>query len=250
MICAACVLVGAWILMFLKVEPFLSWFYTLAWWSYIFLADAIVHLKTGNSLIINRRREFILLVLWSIPFWLVFELINVHIKNWYFVNAAPSLIVRRIAAAVDFATVLPGIFETLGLVEAFGIFSRVRIKPVRVSGALLGVVFTTGVLSLVLPLTLPRYFFPLVWGCLTFLLEPINYKLGGRSLIRDLEEGDAGKFVRLLLAGLICGALWETWNYWTSVKWIYTVPHFEGSKFFEMPFAGYLGFPPFAVTVQ
>ncbi|KPK87066.1 hypothetical protein AMJ80_12745 [bacterium SM23_31] len=52
---------------------------------------------------------------------------------------------------------------------------------------------------------------------------------------------------RLLLTGLICGLLWEFWNYWAAVKWIYTVPYFPEYKFFEMPVAGYLGFPPFAV---
>jgi hypothetical protein len=30
-------------------------------------------------------------------------------------------------------------------------------------------------------------------------------------------------------------------------KWIYTVPFFEELKLFEMPLAGFLGFPPFAV---
>jgi len=46
---------------------------------------------------------------------------------------------------------------------------------------------------------------------------------------------------------LICGALWEFWNYWSLSKWIYTVPFFEERKGFEMPFLGFLGFPPFTI---
>jgi hypothetical protein len=46
---------------------------------------------------------------------------------------------------------------------------------------------------------------------------------------------------------LICGFLWEFWNFWALSKWIYTVPLFEKGKGFEMPFLGFLGFPPFAV---
>jgi hypothetical protein len=49
------------------------------------------------------------------------------------------------------------------------------------------------------------------------------------------------------LAGFIAGGLWEFFNYWAQVKWIYTVPFFEELKLFEMPLAGFLGFPPFAV---
>ena len=41
--------------------------------------------------------------------------------------------------------------------------------------------------------------------------------------------------------------LWESWNYWAAAKWIYTVPWFEETKLFEMPFAGFIGFPPFAL---
>jgi hypothetical protein len=51
----------------------------------------------------------------------------------------------------------------------------------------------------------------------------------------------------LLLAGLVCGGLWEFWNFWAYTKWLYTVPFFEDVKWFEMPPLGFLGFPPFAV---
>jgi hypothetical protein len=50
------------------------------------------------------------------------------------------------------------------------------------------------------------------------------------------------------VAGLICGILWEFWNFWAPTKWIYTVPFFEEGKIFEMPVLGFLGFPPFAVS--
>ena len=54
-------------------------------------------------------------------------------------------------------------------------------------------------------------------------------------------------FAGLLLAGLACGLLWECWNYWAYPKWVYTVPVPPDVKLFEMPLAGYLGFPAFAV---
>jgi hypothetical protein len=75
----------------------------------------------------------------------------------------------------------------------------------------------------------------------------LNYLFGGRSLLRDLEKGKPGKIYLLLMAGLICGFLWELWNFWALAKWVYTVPFFERMKGFEMPFLGFLGFPPFAI---
>jgi predicted flap endonuclease-1-like 5' DNA nuclease len=51
----------------------------------------------------------------------------------------------------------------------------------------------------------------------------------------------------LLIAGGICGILWEFWNFWATTKWIYTVPFLEELKLFEMPLVGFLGFPPFTV---
>ncbi len=47
--------------------------------------------------------------------------------------------------------------------------------------------------------------------------------------------------------GLVCGLLWETWNFWARTKWIYTVPFFDRFKLFEMPVLGMVGFAPFAV---
>jgi hypothetical protein len=96
-------------------------------------------------------------------------------------------------------------------------------------------------------INIPEYFFPFIWVGFTLLLDPINYRLGGRSLLGDLEEGNPRKIYLLLIAGLICGLLWEFWNFWAFSKWIYTVPFFEKTKGFEMPFLGFLGFPPFAV---
>jgi hypothetical protein len=65
--------------------------------------------------------------------------------------------------------------------------------------------------------------------------------------LKDLEEGSPRKMYLFLIAGLICGFLWEFWNFWTRSKWVYTVPFFEEMRVFEMPLLGFLGFPPFAV---
>jgi hypothetical protein len=112
---------------------------------------------------------------------------------------------------------------------------------------MMGFLVLTGFSFMVLPLLIPRYTFPMVWLGFTLLLEPFNYLWAGGSLLRDLEKGRAGRLLRLLTAGGICGLLWEAFNIRALTKWIYTVPFFEGLKLFEMPLPGFLGFPPFAV---
>jgi hypothetical protein len=178
---------------------------------------------------------------------MLFELVNLRLGNWYYVMSPASRAVRWTGGVIAFASVLPGIVETLELLENLGFPRSVRVRPLSWSPRKEKVVLGLGLAFLVLPLLWPDTFFPLTWGSLVFLLEPWNRRHARRSFLRDLEAGEAGPFCRTLLAGLICGALWETWNFWARSKWVYTVPGFEGMRVFEMPLAGFLGFPPFAV---
>ena len=230
-----------------KIEPFYSWFYCFAWWSYILTIDAVIYRVKKNSLILNRTKEFFLMIPWSIFIWLIFEAANVSLSNWYYIHIPPSLAERWLGYAVAYGTVLPGLFETTELLEALGVFKNARVQRIAFSlPAHVGLAFL-GVLSLLSSVLAPLTFFPLIWVGFIFLLEPVNNWLGGRSLLRDLEDGNPRKIYLLLIAGLICGLLWEFWNYWARSKWVYTVPFFEETKGFEMPYLGFLGFPPFAI---
>lgn len=234
------------IFLFKKVEPFYSWFYCFAWWSYIFTIDAVIYRLKGNSLILSRTKEFFLMITLSLFFWLIFEAANFSFENWYYINLPHSSVERWLGYAIAYGTVLPGMFETTELLEALGFFKRAKIKKTKISPDGYTVLILLGALCLVSSVVVPDYCFPLIWVGFIFLLEPFNYRFGGRSLLRDLEEGNPQKIYLLLIAGLICGFLWEFWNFWAQSKWIYTVPFFE-KKGFEMPFLGFLGFPPFVV---
>lgn len=235
------------IFLFEKVDPFYSWFYCFAWWSYILIVDAVIYRLKGNSLILNRTKEFFLMIPWSIFIWLIFEAANLSLKDWYYITLPHSMAERWLGYAIAYGTVLPGLFETTEGLESFGLFKKSKIKKTEVSTGGHFALILLGALCLGSSLLIPEYFFPLIWVGFIFLLEPFNYRFGGKSLLRDLEEGNPRKIYLLLIAGLICGFLWEFWNYWALSKWIYTVPFFQKGKGFEMPFLGFLGFPPFAV---
>jgi hypothetical protein len=231
----------------LLVEPIPTWYYHLAWWSYILAADDLNRRLSGRSLLRDRPRRFVWLAAVSVVWWTLFEAINLRLGNWYYVMDPPSRGLRWAGIALAFATVLPGVVETLELVENSGWLRTVRVRPLRWTAAREAAWLALGTAGFALPLVWPDVFFPLTWLSLAFLLEPWNRRHASHSFLRDLEAGEAGPLCRTLAAGLACGLLWETWNYWARAKWIYTVPVFDELKLFEMPLLGFLGFPPFAV---
>jgi hypothetical protein len=235
------------ILLFFKIEPVVSWFYSLAWWSYILIVDSLVYSIKKNSLLLSRPRQFFLLLPWSVTIWLIFEQFNLELQNWHYTALPENAWLRWPGYAVAYATVLPGLFETTELLDALGLFKRSAVRPLVKPYALYIPFMAAGGLMLALSILFSRYCFPLVWLGFIFLLEPANHRLGGRSLLGDWATGTLRTFYLLLLAGLVCGFLWEFWNFWAGSKWLYSVPFFDLWPIFEMPLLGYLGFPPFAV---
>ncbi|MCX8011878.1 MAG: hypothetical protein N3A64_01810, partial [Desulfobacterota bacterium] len=209
--------------------------------------DGIIFRFQGNSLILSRRWEWIIMIPWSVSFWLFFELINLRLENWHYINVMNNLALRWLDYFISFGTVLPGIFETYELLNFLEIFPKAKTRPLKIDQGYFLEFYLLGTTFILFPLIFPKYFFPFIWLALIFLLEPINYRYGSFSLLRNFEEGNFRPLVLLLTAGLICGFLWEFWNFWAKSKWIYTIPFFQQFKIFEMPLAGFLGFPPFAV---
>jgi hypothetical protein len=153
-----------------------------------------------------------------------------------------------LGTTISFMTVFPAVFLAERLLSARNAFAGVRWPTFDVGGRLLGGVFLAGIAFAALSLTWPRAFFPMIWGALTLLIEPLNYRIDrSRSLLADLSHGRPGRLLRFLAGGLLVGFLWEMYNIESRSKWIYTVPGFENFKLFEMPLLGFFGFPVFAL---
>ena len=235
------------ILLIMRVEPVFSWFYSFAWWSYILITDSIVYRLAGNSLIMNRPRRFIMLLPWSVTIWLIFEVFNLSLNNWSYVDLPRNILLRWPGYAIAYATVLPGLFETYELLEALGLLKRHNVTSLSHPRRLYLPFVLVGAAMLAASAVFPLYCFGLVWGGFVFLLEPFLHRWGGVSLLRRWEAGSLRTFLVLMAAGFFCGILWEFWNFWAGAKWTYTVPFVGFWKIFEMPLLGFLGFLPFAV---
>ena len=245
--------------MFARVEPFYHWHTPIAWTGYILFADAVVWQRRGSSWLRNNRAELLFLACVSIPLWVVFEMYNKYsLRNWYYIGLPDNLLLRYLGYAWSFATIWPAIFETGEAVSSL----RDRRAPLNRSRASLPrpqplgpigwMSIAAGAVLLVLPIALrssdlANYLAAPVWLGFILLLDPLNARAGDESILGDWRAGRASRLVNLLVGGLICGFLWELWNYWGGAKWIYNVPFLPHVKIFEMPILGFGGFPPFAL---
>jgi len=240
------------VLLFVGVGFVKTFFTPLVWSGYILLADSLVYRRKGRSLIMNRPGEFVLLLALSVGFWLIFEFYNLYLRNWHYGGLPEEPLLRLLGYGWAFATIWPAILETAEVLEGWKGISERRVHPWQIKHGHLVVSLIFGAFCLVLPLIVSppaaQYLAAPVWLGFIFLLDPINYWRGGDSLFGDLEKGNPRRFYRLLLSGMLCGFLWEFWNYWAGARWYYTVPILDHIKIFEMPVLGYLGFPPFAVA--
>lgn len=233
-------------------QPFVRSFFTpIMWTGYILFIDALVQRGKGTSLMTGHPLEFLYLLPISIGLWLIFEFYNLHLENWYYVGVPEEFSPRYFGYVWAFATIWPAILETAEVLVTWKGIARWRLRPWKVRNSHLILSFVFGLFCLGIPFIVPsevaHYLAGPVWVGFIFLLDPLNYRMGRYSLLRDLEKGDPRIFIGLLLSGIICGILWEFWNYWAGAKWHYTVPILGNVKIFEMPVLGYLGFPPFAV---
>lgn len=236
------------ILSYYGMQPVHNLYYLFAWWSYIFFIDGLNGIISKNSIITDRTGHFLLMLPFSAGFWFIFELINVRLANWSYHSLPFDRTLRYWGYILSYATVLPAIFETRELILNSKVFSSIKIRGAEIREESLKTIFWSGIFILALILIFPGLFFALTWIVFLLIMEPINYKIGAVSLIRELRAGRWEKPIATAAAGLICGFLWEMWNYNSGAKWTYSVPFTSMfPKIFEMPLPGYLGFPFFAL---
>src|SRR3989344_7712563 len=236
---------------YFKIEPFASWYFPIIWFGYIFVVDAVVYKLKGHSLIMSRKEQFLKALLLSALIWWLFELINYRLTNWSYAGVLPvSSFARKIYGTVAFSTVLPAITETFELVKTFKLFDKFKLlKHHNLTHKFLNSMVYIGVIMLILSVAYPKYFYPFVWFSFFFVLDPINYLHKQPSIIGYWKNVNIKIPLMLFVAGILCGLLWEFWNYYAVTKWFYEIPFLGFFKIFEMPILGYLGYGPFALEL-
>ena len=236
------------VLVFLRVEPLYTYFFSFAWWPYILWIDGWVYWRTGQSLLITHPRAFVAAAFWSIACWCLYEAFNFRLQNWYYVMTPDPAWAYRLNYAVGFATVFPGLFETAALLSSFGLFQHWRTPSFVVTPRVLRPVFVSGLLATVLPAGVAP-------ALLSAHLDEYGVAVGAAGVsVAGTESAGGTRAWRTTSDWPLSSprersteGLWEGWNVLTRTGWIYTVPWLDWFHVFEMPLAGYLGFPLLAI---
>jgi hypothetical protein len=194
-------------------------------------------------------RRHVGLALVSVPLWWWFELVNGRVDNWEYVTRYDYGAVQyALLASLTFSTVVPALDAasrlTSGWLRTVG-----RDAPASGQAGKYAVEAIGGLAAGVLVFAFPDLFFPLVWVGTFLVFDGLVALGGGQNLLHEIWRGRWRAPASIGLAGLMCGVLWEFWNFWATPNWIYHLPHFDYLDLFEMPALGYLGYIPFAWCV-
>ncbi len=249
------IMIAAEVLLFSGNQFVGHWMTPIVWTGYILFVDGLLYKLIGRSLLTTDRLEFLLIAIISIGGWWLCEFYNAprfwksdYEIWWHYHNLEPNLMLRRAGYDWAFATIFPLLFLTAEVFR-LTLFKRAGAGfRLKISRAAMVILIVIGTVWVTVPLLFPSaWYAPIIWLAFVFLLDPINAMRGYPSITGDLAHGDWRRLWSLLASGLVCGFLWEYFNYWAISKWTYTVPYLGHLKLFEMPVLGFLGFPPFAV---
>ena len=197
------------------------------------------------------RRHLTLAVI-SVPVWWWFELVNARVRNWEYVQGFDYSEAEWAAlSSLAFATVVPAVISAIELVGSWLPPSpslsagSARKADVRVARWEVGLGIALQIAVFVFPVQL----YPLVWVSPLVVLDGLVALAGGRRLSTGLLRGEWREVVVIAAAGLLCGLLWEFWNYLATPKWVYHIPLLGFARVFEMPTLGYGGYIPFAWSI-
>jgi hypothetical protein len=187
----------------------------------------------------------------SAAFWWGFEYLNRFVQNWYYAGPALGPWAYFGYATLSFSTVQPAVLSTRDLVRSFTwvrrAFGRVPPIPWAAHPLLPRAALAAAAAGLAGIGIWPDYLFPLLWVSPLLIIVALRGIRGAPHPLQDFCEEDWTQAVSAVLAALVCGGLWEMWNYFSLAQWKYSIPFVQRFGIFEMPVLGYAGYLPFGL---
>src|SRR2546421_11802109 len=183
---AAVVLIAAAALRYYEIPPVPTWFYVFAWYPTLVILDQVVVLLGGESLL-ARPPELAAMLWWSAVIWFLFEALNFRLQNWYYVFLPASRTDRWAGITISLATVVPAVLLPERVLDRLGVWRDLQARPLPLEPRHLAVAWWSGAALLAAVVLFTRYLFPLTWGAVWLIAEPLLYRREPRhSLLADL----------------------------------------------------------------
>jgi len=222
--------------------------FTPLWLGVILAMNALVWRQTSRSLMTQHTAFFLALFPASAAFWWLFEHLNRFTGNWQYVGVVASGDWDYfLQATLPFSTVLPAVASTWHWLRLSARLDVQGLPPIAGPVALAWAALALGAVALAGIAVWPEALFPMLWLAPLALLAGLQRLLAGESFFAPLARGDWRPLLQPALAALVCGVLWELWNWGSLAKWTYSVPYVQRFHLFEMPLLGYAGYLPFGL---
>ncbi len=235
-----------------------SWFtsyqphtFSLLWFSYIIVVNAICQARIGHCLMTNRTGFFLLLFPVSAAFWWFFEYLNRFAQNWFYVGVDFGPWAYFWYATLPFSTVLPAVLSTRQwflslnwIRQAYGSVKPLAFPRPYQAAVLVLALSAAGLTGIGI---WPNYFFPVLWISPLLIITCLQTLMRESHIFSQIAEGDWSGVVSAALAATVCGGFWEMWNFCSLAKWEYSIPLVHRFQIFEMPLLGYAGYLPFGL---
>jgi len=220
--------------------------FSVIWLGYILAINAVTLRRAGACPLVDRRRWFLALFPVSAAFWWLFEYLNQFTDNWHYVGiGTPGRAAYLVQGTLAFATVLPAVESTRAWLATHVSFRPLR--PVRLPEGAAWLALGAGAAALAGIGHWPEILYPALWVGPLAILCALQFLLLRASPLAPLARGDWRPVLEPAAAALLCGLLWELWNYGSHAKWLYSIPAVQRFHLFEMPLLGYAGYLPFGV---
>ncbi|MBN2451139.1 MAG: hypothetical protein JXR77_12165 [Lentisphaeria bacterium] len=222
------------------------------WIGCILILNGLTQRRTGTCPLRRRPGPYLLLFPVSAVFWWFFEYLNRFTQNWHYLGVEEFSGGEYVfLASVSFATVLPAVAVMrellLSLPRLEGTLRGLPALPVSRPKSLAWAVLVLAGVAMAGLGVYPAVLFPLVWVAPLLVAVSAQVLCGDAPLLEGPSRGDWRLAGSAALAALLCGFLWELWNWQSLARWEYSVPFVGRFRIFAMPILGYLGYLPFGL---
>ena len=233
-------------------EPLQEYTFTPIWIGYVLLVNGITQKRTGRCMLTSRPIYLLGLFLLSAAFWWLFEYLNRFVQNWHYIgldDLGPWEYFWQ--ATLPFSTVLPAVLSTRDCLASFPRLSAGLSRGPSIHLRAPNWLATLSLIAAGLGLAgigiWPERLYPLLWLAPLLILVSLQAIHGVPTIFHPLAKGDWRGVWLAALAALVCGFLWELWNYKSLAHWEYSIPYVGRFELFHMPLLGYAGYFPFGL---